>query len=314
MSKFSNEEINNHLRRAASQMAPNQVDSLWEQPVCLAKGNEWYLDGNEPKRRNTSHILKAVSTLAACFFLCLVSLTALTLHSDAAIYLDVNPSISLRINHFDRVVSAQASNEDGEIVLENMNLKNTDLDVALNAILGSMVKHGYLNETHGTVLVSVECANQQRAAELELQVSNNVEDDIDSMIQAGKVLSQQIRSDDDLEALAERYGMTQGKASLLRKLVANYPNLHYEELANMSMSELVTYLQQQIAADVTSSNTNKDNPDDFLDDLEDILDDIDDDDIDVPDNAVDDVDAPDDFNSDDDSDKPDDDSDESDDD
>lgn len=281
MSKFSNENIDNHLRRATSQMAPNQADALWEQPVRLAKGNEWYLDGTTSKRRSPNRLMKTVSALAACIVICFVSLAAVNLHADAAVYLDVNPSVSLKINHFDRVVSAQASNTDGEIVLEDMNLKNTDLDVALNAILGSMVKHGYLTESHDTVLVSVECTNQKRADQLQLQVSDHVEDNMTAMIHTSTVLSQQIHTDDDLDDLAEQYSMTQGKAALLRKLVAKYPTLEYDKLAAMSMTDLIDYLQQELvtnqALPAPSAPVDDDSDfDDFWDDLEDILDEVDD--------------------------------------
>lgn len=308
MSKFSNEKIDNHLRRAASQLAPNQVDPLWEQPVRLANGNEWYLDGTIPKRHKSNHIMKTVSALAACVIICLVSFAAINLHSDAAVYLDVNPSVSLQINHFDRVVSAQANNADGEIVLDDMNLRNTDLDVALNAILGSMVKHGYLTETHDTVLVSVECANQKRADQLQVQVSNHVEDNMTAMIHTSTVLSQQIHTDDDLDDLAEQYSMTQGKAALLRKLVAKYPALQYEKLADLSMSDLIDYLQQELATSYEFPPVTDDPDfDDFWDELEDVLDDVDDadeledidddlDNDDFPDSDIDDSDDNDDTN------------------
>lgn len=245
MSNFSNETIEKHIHSAVRQITPNQADELWEQPVEQADDNAWFLDGITTKKRSGNRVLKTVTAIAACFLICVMSFMTLYMRADAAIYLDVNPSISLQINRFDRVVSAQASNADGEIVLDHMDLKNTDVDVALNAILGSMVKHGYLTEDSGTVLVSVECSNQKRADTLKLEISSHVEQEIGSLIHSGTVLAQKIESDDTLENLAEKYQITEGKAALIQKLVAKYPDMDYEVLGNLSMSDLMDLLEEE---------------------------------------------------------------------
>lgn len=245
MSKFSNEKIDKHIRSAVSQITPNQADKIWEKSVELADDSAWYLDGTAAKKHSGHRVLKTITASAVCFLICMLSFVALYMQADAAIYLDVNPSVGLQINRFDRVVSAQARNADGEAILKDMDLKHTDVDVALNAILGSMVKHGYLTETSGTVLVSVECSNQKRADALKLEVSSQVEEEVDALIHSGTVFAQEIESDEVLENLAEEYSMTEGKAALLQKLVSKYPNLDYESLANLSMNELLAMLAQE---------------------------------------------------------------------
>ncbi len=238
----------------------------------------------------------AAAAAAACLALALGVGYSVNNKVASLVSLDVNPSVEVKINCFDRVVSAEAANNDGKIILEDMNLKNTKLDVAMNAILGSMVKHGYLNDHAGTVLVSVECADQERADKLRIQVSSRIEEDIDSLIQSGTVLSQQVQTDDDLEDLAEEFGMTQGKAALLRKIVSENPKLVYEDLAKLSMSELMDFLQQE---DIDISDHVEDQIDEILDsddddDLDDSVDDDDqqdeDDDLDEDDSDNDDTD------------------------
>lgn len=295
MSRFSNERIDKHIRSAVSQMTPNQADQLWEQPVEQAKSSDWFLDGTAPKHRSLGRMQKTVSALAACFLICIVSLVAFYMQSDAAIYLDVNPSIELRINRFNRVVSAQADNADGELVLDDMSLKHTDLDVALNAILGSMVKHGYLSDNSGTILVSVECSNQERADKLSLEVSGHVEENVDTLIHSGTILSQQIHSDDTLKELSKKYGITQGKAALLQKLVSEYAQIDYDDLADLSMSELLEVLEEEKIDISDHVNFFEDDPDD-LDDLDDLddPDDIEDDNVDEYANITEDSDEDDD--------------------
>ncbi len=312
MNKSSEEKMIRHLRSAAGQLTPNQADALWEKPVARATEGEWFLEGTEPKTHAVGRMTKVVGTLAACFLICIVSVMVLYMQSNAAIYLDVNPSVEVKINRFDRVLSAKASNDDGSVILEDMELKNVKLDVAMNAILGSMVKHGYLTDTASTVLVSVECDDQKRADQLRIQVSSRIEEDMGSMLQSGTVLSQKVTTDDDLVTLADRFGMTKGKAALLRRLASENPGLVFEQMAKLSMSELEDFLEQQgihISDDVEDQmdaleesgkpdvDTDDHDPYDDPDDPDDDPDDPDDD-LDVPDNDPDDpnddVDDPDD--------------------
>lgn len=262
MNKPSNKTIVEHLHNAVSQITPDEADQLWEKPVALAKGDEWFLDGTGTKRHKVSPVVKTVSALAACFLLCFISLALLSIRANATIYLDVNPSVELDINCFDRVVSAQANNADGEAILRDMNLKNTRLNVALNAILGSMVRCGYLSENSSTILISVECPDQERADQLRQDVSSRVKQDMGSLIHSGTVLSQEVQSDDALEDLAQQYSITQGKAALIQALVAEHPELKYEDLAKLSMTELVKALEEK---DIDISNHLEDVVDDILD-------------------------------------------------
>lgn len=76
-------------------------------------------------------------------------------NSVAVIGIDVNPSLELSINSKNKVVSVNTNNEDGKKVLGDMDLKGSNVDVAVNAIFGSMVKNGYINENDNSVLISM---------------------------------------------------------------------------------------------------------------------------------------------------------------
>lgn len=78
--------------------------------------------------------------------------------------LDVNPSIQLQVNSKERVLSADALNDDAQVILEGMDLKGTQLNVAVNAIVGSLLQHGYLDKISSAILISVEDQDLQRAS------------------------------------------------------------------------------------------------------------------------------------------------------
>lgn len=76
---------------------------------------------------------------AACFVLVLVlgggSWVYLT--PTALISVDVNPSVELGVNRFDRVVSSEGMNDDGRALLESVDVWNLTYDEAVAALLDS---------------------------------------------------------------------------------------------------------------------------------------------------------------------------------
>ena len=193
-----------------------------------------------------------------------------------------------------------------------MDLEHTDLDVALNAIIGSMVKHGYLNEAQKMILLSVDSKNDKRAEELRQQISDELNAELTSLLGAGAVLDQSVAATDDLKKLAEQYQITPGKALLLQRLIEENPNLDYAKLAKLPMNELISYLKQtgvDVRNYVHCTGDDLDDEDDLYDEFQDLFDDDDrddddmddlkdddddDDDIDDTDDDDDDVDDPDD--------------------
>lgn len=276
MSKIPEAKLLCHIERGISQLTPNRAEELWDRPVVPADGSEWYLDTSN-RKTHTNKKKYFISTLAACFALCILATFLFQSMPSASIYLDVNPSVELNVNYRNRITSAVPCNSDAETILEGMDLRGTDLDVALYAILGSMVHHGYLTETKDTILVSVHSANAGRAQQLELAVTDMVTQSLDKMIRAGEVLSQQINEDDVDQS-------TPGKAAFVDELEEKYPQLKKEHLDDLTVDEIVSHLNQE-GLDYSEYQDNDNDEDDDLDDDPD--DDLDDDPDDDPDDDTD---------------------------
>ena len=94
-----------------------------------------------------------------------------------------------------------------------MDLKNTDLTVAVNAIVGSLLRHGYVDELANSILVTVEDDNTTRAQQLQNSVSQQVTSALNSAQVNGAVISQTVSySNNPLQAKADEYGISLGKA------------------------------------------------------------------------------------------------------
>lgn len=156
----------------------------------------------------------------------------------SSVTLDVNPSVELRLNSSEKVMEAIARNADAEKILDGMDLKNSDLNVAVNALIGSMLRNGYLSEAANSILVSVESDDPQRSALLQEQITLAVSSLLSSDSFSGAVLSQSVSADDQIKTLAEQHQISVGKAQLINRIVAQNTRYTFEDLVSLSINEL----------------------------------------------------------------------------
>ncbi len=157
---------------------------------------------------------------------------------DSVIAFDVNPSIQLTVNRAEKVLSAKALNSDADIILKDMNLKGVDLEVAVNALIGAMLKNGYVDEIKNSILISVEHKNQQKSTALQTRLSSEVASLLDAYSVKGAVLSQTVTDDERLAALAKEHGTSLGKAALVDLLVSQDTRLNFADIAKLSINDI----------------------------------------------------------------------------
>ena len=92
----------------------------------------------------------------------------------SVVLLDVNPSIELHVDDDGEIVRAVALNPEAEKVLEGMKLRDMDVDTAVNAIVGSLLKNGYVDELANSILLSVEDENTVRGAKLKKELTEEI--------------------------------------------------------------------------------------------------------------------------------------------
>lgn len=66
----------------------------------------------------------------------------------ASMVIDINPSIKLDVNRWDRIIKSVPLNNDGEKVLESLNIKNKQLNEGLNLIIDEAKKDNYINSNY----------------------------------------------------------------------------------------------------------------------------------------------------------------------
>lgn len=231
---MTNDQMERRLSAALDKTAPDDVDGVLSR-CTERKGTVVPMKNNRMK--------KWMQTVAACLAVLLLGGGVLVQQAHAVtsvVSLDVNPSIELRVNSREKVVSCQALNDEAAAVLADMDggrdLKGVKADVAVNAIVGSLVRCGYLDSLSSAILISVEDKDQARAQRLQQELTNVAGGALGNSQAA--VLSQTVQQDKELEKQAKANNISTGKAALIRQAMALNGSLTFGGLAKLSVEEL----------------------------------------------------------------------------
>ena len=236
MDEIREQEIQQRLRTAMDHAAPDPWDRILAS--CEAqKGTVIPMAEQKKPRRRWAPLAVAAALAVVC---CAFGLTSWRGANAVAsvVSLDVNPSIQLKINQNEKVLSADALNQDAEVILDGMDLKGTQLKVAVNAIVGSLLQNGYLDRLSSAILISVEDDDALRAARLESDLTAEVGTALQNASAGAAILSQTLTNDTDLNTLAKNSGISVGKAAMIRDTQALNSQLDFDALAALSVEEL----------------------------------------------------------------------------
>ncbi|MBQ6492867.1 MAG: PepSY domain-containing protein [Erysipelotrichaceae bacterium] len=231
---MNNKDIERNIVDVFEKIQPDQLQAI----LSDCKNNERRMIFMEEKRNNIW--VPRLAALAASFVLVfglMFGLNRIQRADDAVaatISLDVNPSIELKINSREKVLDVIAMNEDGRKIIDDMDFRGSDLKVTINALIGSLVRNGYLNEVTNSILVSVEDMNDSEAKALE----NELMEEISKLFADGSILAQQVNASKEVKEVAEKYGITLGKAQMIKELVDRSAIYTYDDLADLTINEL----------------------------------------------------------------------------
>ncbi|WP_028043232.1 anti-sigma-I factor RsgI family protein [Candidatus Stoquefichus massiliensis] len=161
----------------------------------------------------------------------------------AVVGIDVNPSIELSINQKNKIEQVTAKNEDAKKIIGDMDLKGSQIDVGINALIGAMLKEGYIDELKNSLLISVTGDNQEENEKLRKQLSLNVDEFLKASHIDGSVVSQTIDQQDDIIKLAKQYNISVGKAEIIQQLIVKNSLYTFDGLKDLSVNELNILLQ-----------------------------------------------------------------------
>ena len=236
---MTNEKMEQRLASAVEKTAPNDVNGVLSR-CDERKGTVIPMTTKKTTKRRWTTLA------AACLALVLLGgggMLYQQAHAVASVVsLDVNPSIELKVSRNAKVLSCTPLNEDAQAVLADMSggadLKGAKLDVAVNAIVGSLVRNGYLNSISSAIMISVEDKDTARAEKLQRELTSTVDGVLQTSEAKAAVLTQTLTQDAGLEQQARENNISTGKAALVNRVLALNSALRFDALAKLSVEEL----------------------------------------------------------------------------
>ena len=186
----------------------------------------------------------------------------------AYVSMDINPSVELGVNAFDKVISVKAYNEDGKKILEGTNLINYDIDNAVSTVISNAISEGYINKDGSSAIEITTSTNKENIAnKLEKSLKDVTDEtlnnnDVDANIQTDNVALS--RRDE-----ARKLGITPGKLNLIQKLQELDPTINIEDYKDSSVKniqEKTKELRKNNKNDeiITEKSTNTNTSDDVI--------------------------------------------------
>ena len=236
---MTNEKMEQRLASAVEKTAPDDVGGVLSR--CeMRKGTVINMPIMKTAKR------KWTILVAACLAVVLLAGGGVLYQQANAVAsvvsLDVNPSIELKVNSSEKVLVCTPLNDDAKAILADMgegaDLKGAKLDVAVNAIVGSLVRNGYLSSISSAIMISVEDKNADRAQKLQQELASAVDVALQTGESKASVLTQTVQQNAELDQQARENNISTGKAALVNRVLALNSTLKFEELAAISVGEL----------------------------------------------------------------------------
>ena len=203
--------------RATEEMKQNTLRYLEEQQT--KQNTSIYL-------RKPYTILRCAMTVICVFLLAGTGVYYIYSRPVSYISIDVNPSIELAINRFDRVVSAKGYNTDGQDILQHVPLENISYLQAIDRLLQDSYYSRFLNQDSPLVVTVISEHSDEMLEQIQAS---------DSLQVLGALT---YSSDTACMNEAHQHEMSFGKYRAFLELSQYDANITVEDCHGMSMGEI----------------------------------------------------------------------------
>ena len=178
--------------------------------------------------------------------------------------LDVNPSIEYSLNRFDKVISVTAVNDDGQEILNELELdklENQNIEDAVTETVNQISKDGYFdnsidNDIEGGIIIATSGEYLEKSDELAEKLQKSLENEIEEIGEDIKLETISV----GLERVqkAKELGVTPGKLNLVEKLQnssADPESIIVEEWLNKPVKDIMRAIKENRKAKVEQNET-----------------------------------------------------------
>lgn len=207
---------------------------------------------------STMKLTKVASIAAIFLFVAFIGLGAYGYTVPYSyIDIDINPSVEITTNIYDRVIDVVSLNEDGRELLTKLDsIKNKGIEDGIDSILDKAEEKGYFkDETRNAVMLTVSSKNETKAAKIKEEVQQVAAKKVQINNANAEVVVEKVnleRHDD-----AKKIGISPGKLMLIEKAIESNPGQKVEDLKDKPVKEILKSIKAGKKADKEDSDEKK---------------------------------------------------------
>lgn len=197
----------------------------------LKTATKEYISGRYAKKHASgSMFYKRLLPAAACVVFAVTGLSGCKMYftTTSVISIDINPSLELNVNRFDRIISCRGLNEDGTEIADSVHLRFRTYTDALNMLLEEDRMQEYLSDD-GELSIVVVGDDEVQSEEMVTQIETCTSGMQNTYCCAA--------SQEDVTE-AHDHGLSYGKYKAFLELQEENPDITAEDIQDMTMKEI----------------------------------------------------------------------------
>lgn len=213
----------------------------------LAKAKQEIYFGSEtasesqPEKKKSSlpffmkkRFIAAAAGIALALTLCIGSVNLYN-EDFQTLYIDINPSVALKLNRFERVVGVEFLNEEAKTLLSNEKLVGCNAEEALEAVITACDTAGYVKQS-GEIYISAS-AKEEKASEKLLVKLKVCAEKMDLEGEETYAINTYNAKKEEKENI-KKSEISPAKYKLIHDIIEEEDDYHIEDLKGKTMNEL----------------------------------------------------------------------------
>ena len=215
------------------------------------------------KKRFIPMVAGAALALTLCF-----GMIGLYNENFQTIYIDINPSVALKLNRFDRVIGVEYLNDDAKNLLSNVKLVGCNSTDALTTVITACDTAGYV-KSNSEIYISAAAKNDESSEKTLQKLKGHAETMREVKDESCNINTYKAKKNDKKDY--EKESLSPAKYELISEIIEADGSYTIEMLKNKSMKELRD-IKRDLLGDVDDDFDKGDRENDHINDRDDDFD------------------------------------------
>lgn len=165
----------------------------------------------------------------------------------STIWLDGSSGIEIKVNQKEKVLEVNAKEDVARKIIGDTDFRGSNLDVTIEALIGSMMRNGYLSGSENPITIHVESKDLNKGQKLQKELTEEINELLQIDLFRDSMLSQTELTEEEGKQLADHYGITMEKIQMIQEIRKQDSSYSFEDLAARSLQELQLLRDQKAA-------------------------------------------------------------------